>query len=148
MNTRTYAHTQPGWVIILALDAALVGVVLIAAAFRAFVPGVWVVIAVLALAEINFFALTVTLDSDKLQVRFGIGLIRFTFPLTDIVSARNVGNPWFAGWGIRYMPDGLLLNVSGMRAVEIETRSGKKYRIGSDQPEALESAIKRALGRT
>jgi len=53
-----------------------------------------------------------------------------------------VKNPWYYGWGIRFTPHGWLYNVSGLHAVEIELKNGKKYRIGTDVPENLEKAIR------
>jgi hypothetical protein len=35
--------------------------------------------------------------------------------------------------------------VSGLRAVEIQMKNGKMYRIGSDEPEKLESFLKEKL---
>jgi hypothetical protein len=52
--------------------------------------------------------------------------------------------PWYAGWGIRWTGDGWLYNVSGLRAVELRTRHGKRYLIGTDRPEELEAAIRQA----
>jgi len=146
MNGKVYSHTQLGWMTILALDGAMVAVIVIAAALHAFVPGVWFVLAVLALAEVNFFSLAVSIDRERLRVAFGVGLIRITFPLSDLVRARTVRNPWYAGWGIRALGEGWLFNVSGVDAVEIETRAGRKHRVGTDQPAALEAAIKTAIG--
>jgi hypothetical protein len=133
---------------ILALDAAIVGFIVIAAAFHALVPILWVIVAILVFVEVNFFSLTVTVDRESLRVRFGVGLIRITFPLSDLVRARTVTNPWYAGWGIRTLSDGWLFNVSGLDAVEIETRAGRRHRVGTDQPAALEAAVNRAIGVT
>ena len=41
--------------------------------------------------------------------------------------------------------NGWLFNVSGLQAVEIFLRSGKKYRIGTDEPERLVEAIRANL---
>jgi len=35
-------------------------------------------------------------------------------------------------------------NVSGLEAVEVTLRSGKRFRIGTDEPEALLTALQRA----
>jgi len=42
-------------------------------------------------------------------------------------------------------PHGWLYNVSGLDAVEVTTKSGKKYRIGTDVPAELEQAIRSVL---
>ena len=38
-----------------------------------------------------------------------------------------------------------IFNVSGFGAVEIRMKNGKIYRIGTDEPKALESAINREI---
>jgi hypothetical protein len=146
VNGEKYFHTQIGWTILVALDAAVVSLVVIAALFHSFPPVVWAVLAVLVLAEASFFCLTVTVDAEKLKLRFGVGLVRFAINLVDIASVQVVTTPWYAGWGIRCMPDGWLFNVSGQRAVEVELRSGRKHRVGTDEPEKLEAALKQRLG--
>ncbi len=57
-------------------------------------------------------------------------------------------NPWYYGWGIRLTPHGWLYNVSGSYAVEIKTKTGKKYRIGTDVPNELEKAIRQSIERS
>lgn len=97
---------------------------------------------VLLLACIGlFYCLRVEINDLVVEVRFGVGLIRKRIPLTDIVAARAVRNPWYTGWGIRRIRGGWLFTVSGMDAVEIQTRSGARFRIGTDEPEALRRAI-------
>jgi hypothetical protein len=44
------------------------------------------------------------------------------------------------------MGDGWLYNVSGLRAVEVGLKSGRKYRVGTDEPERLEAALKQRIG--
>jgi hypothetical protein len=39
-----------------------------------------------------------------------------------------------------------MFNVSGLDAVELELISGKRFRIGTDHPEGLETAIRQATG--
>ena len=46
--------------------------------------------------------------------------------------------------GIRWWGHGWLYNVSGFKAVEIELASGKRLRIGTDEPERLAQAISAA----
>ncbi len=46
------------------------------------------------------------------------------------------------GWGIHWWFGTWVFNVSGWQAVEIVYANGKRYRIGSDQPEALAAAIR------
>ena len=76
-----------------------------------------------------------------MRLWFGPGLIHKTFAASDIREARIVRNRWFYGWGIRWTPHGWLFNVSGLDAVEVELRSGRQYRIGTDEPRQLHEAI-------
>jgi hypothetical protein len=62
-----------------------------------------------------------------------------------------VRNKWWYGWGIRLTPHGWLFNVGGLDAVELELASGRKFRIGTDEPQGLLNAIRTAMvgaGRT
>jgi hypothetical protein len=135
-----YAHTQFGKTMML-----IAGVV--------FVVGLWSISAFGGLASLLilllalglaflFPTMTVIVASDHLQISMGAGLIKKRFALSDITAARTVENPWYYGFGIRWYPGGWLFNVSGPHAVEIEMDSGKKYRIGTDEPEKLLLAVK------
>lgn len=91
---------------------------------------------------ILFHSLSVEIENGVLTCYFGCGLIRRKIPLSKIDGLKSVKNPWIAGWGIRWMPGKCLLwNVSGFDAVELTFESGKRFRIGTDEPEALISAI-------
>lgn len=96
----------------------------------------------------SFSSLTVSISDEYLKVKFGYGLFRKKFLLIDIVSATQVKNPWYCGWGIRLSisPYMWIYNVSGFDAVEIKMKKGKVYRIGTDEPEKLESALKQVVG--
>jgi hypothetical protein len=80
------------------------------------------------------------------RLRYGVGLIRKTIRLEDVRSCREVRNPWYVGWGIRLAPSGVIWNVSGFDAVELALASGKRFRIGTDEPAALAAAITTTKG--
>lgn len=80
-----------------------------------------------------------------MEIRFGIGLIKKRFDLKDIIKAYTVRNHWYYGWGIRIIPRGWLFNVSGLDAIEIVMSSGKRYRIGTDQPDELSQTINETI---
>ena len=139
-----YKHTQVGYLIITAMVAAiaLIGIMMTNDGFN------WIAIAVMmvvATALVLFSSLTVIISEDDLEVRFGPGLVRQRFKLRDIESCRVVRNPFYYGWGMRLTPHGWLYNVSGFQAVEIKFRTGKKFRIGTDVPQELETAIQQAI---
>ena len=122
----------------------LIGIVLANAGMNWIAIGVLVVIAA---ALVLFSRLTVTINEDDLELRFGPGLIHERFKLHDIESSQIVRNLWYYGWGIRITPHGWLYNVSGFQAVEIKFRTGKKFRIGTDDPQRLKEAIDLAIQR-
>jgi len=142
--TKRYLHTQIGYVVIVAITAGMViiGIILANVGIN------WIAIAVLfvlAVALVLFSSLTVVICEEELEVRFGPGPIRKRFKLQDIESYQVVKNPWYYGWGIRLTPHGMLYRVSGVHAVEIKFRTGKKFRIGPDVPQELEGAIREAI---
>ena len=88
-----------------------------------------------------FGSLTVEVDEEELRHWFGPGFWKKSYQLLDIKSAKVVRNSWFWGWGIRLTPHGWLYNVSGFDAVQIQLRSGRTFRIGTDDPQGLFEAI-------
>ena len=95
----------------------------------------------------SFATLTVFVDENYLRIKFGYGIFRKRFAVSEIVSAERVKNHWYYGWGIRvwFWPYMWIYNVSGFDAVEIIMRNGKIYRIGTDAHGELETAIKQAI---
>jgi hypothetical protein len=79
-----------------------------------------------------FYRMRTVVENGRLTLLFGIGLIRKSVDLNDLREARLVTNPWYYGWGIRYIPNGRLYTLSGSEAVELSFRStGRVVRIGS-----------------
>ena len=93
-----------------------------------------------------FTRLTVVVGADEVSAAFGRGWPRRAICHTEIVSATSVRNTSWQGWGIRYISGGSMYNVAGLDAVELVLASGKKFRIGTDQPDELRSAINVRLG--
>jgi hypothetical protein len=138
----SYRHTQFGTVIVSSLLGA--AILIAAASFRtgwSLVTGL-VEIFVIGCALL-FCCLTVEIKGDELICRFGPGFIRKRVVLSEIREVKVVKNPWYYGWGIRLTPAGWLFNVSGLNAVEIELASGRRFRIGTDQPDVLAEAIRK-----
>jgi hypothetical protein len=150
-----YKHTQIGY---LMLTVTLAVAVLFAWAqitARTEPPSVdsganFAMTAIMALILIilaSFSTLSAFIDERCLRIKFGYGIFRKKFPLNEIVSATSVKNHWYNGWGIRFWlwPKMWIYNVSGFDAVEIIMKNGKVYRIGTDDPSGLETAIKQAI---
>jgi hypothetical protein len=139
-----YRHTQTGWVMIglLVVVAAFVLPPLLAAGV-----GLLTFVAVTAAILLLFGSLTVEVGASEVRLRFGVGVIRKRVPLETVTSWRQVRNPWYSGWGIRLGPGFTLWNVSGFDAVELAfTSGGRRFRIGTDEPERLLTAIGEAKG--
>ena len=131
-----YKHTQIGYTIIAGLSAGILIVVLLLLNQ----DHNWVLLSVLlilVIAVVLFPSLTIEVKNGTLKISFGPGLISKTVHLADVEGCEVVRNPWYYGWGIHWTPQGWLYNVSGNAAVEITLRDGRKFRLGTDEPEAL-----------
>lgn len=139
-----YQHSQLGTVIVLALSSAI-GFSVGFGKKTAWKPvPVFVLITLLILLPL-FYNLQVRVTQNQINCSFGIGLISKTIPLEDIKTAKVVKNPWYFGWGIRAIPGGWMFNVSGWDAVELNLKSDQKFRIGTDDPDGLLSAVETHL---
>ena len=140
-----YRHTQAGW-IILGLTAAILAFVWSRLPPEVVAAALFPLLLIAALLVLVFSALTVEVDAEAIRLRFGIGLVRKRIPLAEVKAWRAVRNPWYTGWGIRLGPGYVLWNVSGRGAVELDLASGRRFRVGTDEPAALLAAITRAKG--
>jgi len=145
--TPVYTHTQTGTAIIFTLGFALFGITL--GLFAVGATGLWLIPAfVLALAILLFHSLTVIVDDEVVEVALGNRWIRREVPVNRIMSARRVRNPISLGWGLRKVGDLWSYAVSGRDAVEIELIGDPTIiRIGTDEPDELEAAIRIRLLR-
>jgi hypothetical protein len=139
-----YRHTQIGYLLIILYSAVVVfiGYLNVLVGFNPFaLAALIVMLFVLRL----FSSLTVAVDDKMIKIQFGLGIIRKVFLLQGIETYSVVKNPWYYGWGIRFTPRGWLFNVSGLSAIELQMKNGKRYRIGTDEPDNLASALTEAL---
>ena len=141
---KRYEHTQVGYVIIVAIVAAMVaiGIILANTGINRIAIAVLVVLAVVL---VLFHSLTVAISEKELVVQLGPGVIRKRFKLNEIESCQAVRIPWYYGWGIRLTPQGIVFRVSGFHAVQIKLITGNEYLIGTDVPQELEEAIRQAI---
>jgi len=95
----------------------------------------------------SFITLTSSVDEKYLQIKFGYGIFRKKFLLSEIMSVKQAKNHWYYGWGIRLWlwPKMWIYNVSGFDAVEVIMKNGKVYHIGTNVSSELEFAIRRAM---
>lgn len=151
----SYKHTQIGYLMLVVTLAVLALFAWAQITARLEPPSVdsgtnFAVTAVMAFIVIilaSFTTLTTSIDESFLRIKFGFGIFSKKFALNQITSVQAVQNRWYYGWGIRLWlwPKMWIYNVSGFDAVEITLKNGKVYRIGTDVPEALETAIRQSL---
>lgn len=138
-----YDHTQrSNWMLVI-FAIVILTLAGIWAATGAFVLAAPMVL--LAVVPWAFSSLRVRVDEHELRVGFAGGRLGWRCPLQRVANVSPVRNRWWYGWGIRITPHGWLYNVSGLDAVEIELTSGRRFRVGTDQPQALAEAIRERL---
>ena len=139
-----YRHRQVGTLTLV----LLLGIVLLMGIAVEFGwnPVAVAVLCVLTMLGGLFYSMTVEIHEATLEWSFGPGLIRRQTALAEIRNVQVVRNPWYYGWGIHWTPRGWLFNVGGFGAVAITLASGKRYRIGTDEPQTLAEAIRQAAG--
>ena len=145
MTGSIYQHTQRATIVLLLLVTSTIGAV-IAGALTGY-PVAWLVAIIMLVVAVLFSSMTVRVDVDGLHWHFGPGFWKKSLPLGDIATVSPVRNRAWYGWGIRYTPHGWLYNVSGLDAVELGLADGKSLRIGTDEPQSLCDAIRKARGR-
>jgi hypothetical protein len=137
-----YRHTQIATIIIALLLIFIAFYLFLLFKIPTFHPIQLIVIVIFVTLLVLFYSLTVEIKNNTLFCQFGIGLIRRKIPLSMIQEVKEVRNPWYSGWGIHWLPGQYWLwNVSGFRAVELVFKDGKRFRIGTDEPELLSRAI-------
>jgi hypothetical protein len=149
-----YENTQPGTFIRVMTSSwvfffGVLAVVMLALGQKEAAIGLGVIAVILGIilgiVYALFHSLTVRVSGSEIALSFGVGLIRKQFPIGDISSASMVKNRWYNGFGIRKIRGGWLYNVSGFDAIEIQLKNEHKYRIGTNQPKELLSAVESAL---
>ena len=99
---------------------------------------------ILLVCLVLFYRLKITIEDETLCASFGPGFIGKSVRLADIAGCERSAFRWWYGWGIHVTPYGWLYNVSGFDAVAITLRNGRKFALGTDDPDGLVDAIKRS----
>ena len=142
---KSYEHTQIGYLTITAIGAALLYMIYLVVVSD-FNWATLIVMLILGIALLLFATLKVTISDDWLEIRLGIGIIRKRIPLKDIQSAQVIQYPWYYGWGLRLSLRGeWIYSVSGLGAIKINTKTGDKYIIGTDDPEEFVFAVRKSI---
>ena len=132
-----YHHRQfqPWWGLMI-----IVSVVLLIIVF--YMAITWIFTIILLIVAALFWGLTVEVNKDVVRLYFGFGIIHRSILREHIAMVTQVRNRWWWGFGIRWTPHGWMWNISGLDAVELTYHNGKKFRIGTDEPEALLETLK------
>jgi hypothetical protein len=143
-----YKHTQIGYLII----GGLFGIVILlavtginASAGRGGLLIRAIIEVILLICAIVFSKLTIKINGESLEASFATGLIRKKVALTEIAECEPVRIRWWYGWGIHLTPYGWLYNVSGLDAVAITLRDGRKFALGTDDADGLTAAIRHSI---
>lgn len=101
-----------------------------------------IVSATFLLVYFLFYGMTIKVDTERIRISFGLGVIRKTIRVDKIKDVDTVKNPWYYGWGIRLIPNGWLYNVSGSDGIELKFNHNKKIiRIGTKDSTKLKDEI-------
>ncbi len=102
---------------------------------------------IMGISFLLFYGMTTVVYQDRIAVWFGVGIIRKSVDLATVHAVEIVKNPWYYGWGIRFIPHGMLYNVSGSDGVELKLEGGKIIRIGTKDAIQLHSALSAVIRR-
>jgi len=140
-----YEHTQIGYLTIGVLFGAAIFVAVTSSVSPADgigLPTSAMIEVILLICAIVFGKLTIKIDGEILWACFTMGLICKKVPLTEIAECKPIRLRWWDGWGIHLTPYGWLYNVSRLDAGAITLRNGRKFALGTHDPEGLVSAIR------
>ena len=138
-----YLHRQSsGWMLFVLVFPT---VLCAAVAWMSHVWWLFLLAAALVFLAWTFSSLTIEVNEHELVSHFGPGLWRKHVPLNDIVSVECRRTSPMEGWGIHITTRGMLYNVSGLDAVEVQLATGRRFRLGTDDPDNLLTALRARL---
>jgi hypothetical protein len=143
---KRYEHTQIGYFTVCALFlvAVFVAITGIVASSDRGILGINAIFElILVICAIVFSKLTINVDEESLRASLAMGITFKKLSLAEILECEPIRIHWWYGWGIHLTPYGWLYNVSGLEAVAISLRDGRKFALGTDDPDGLVTAIRR-----
>jgi hypothetical protein len=89
-----------------------------------------------------FYKLTIKIDDEKITAIFGIGIIKRTINIENIMveSIKEVKIPWYYGIGIRLTPKGWLYNVKFGKSIIMKTKH-KTFLVGTDDANTIKKIL-------
>ena len=90
--------------------------------------------------------MTIKVDTERINISFGLGVIRKSIKVDKIINVDTIKNPWYYGWGIRLIPNGWLYNISGSDGIELKFGDKRRIiRIGTKDSGKLKNEIIKRL---
>ena len=115
-----------------------------------------IVAAIFALCALSFWSLRVQIETEHLRACFGpLPIFQKKIPLAQIERVEVGKTDLLDGWGIHYVPGrGWIWNLWGFHCVVLtltdpsgQRKRPRTFRLGSDEPEELQAALRRAISR-
>ena len=102
------------------------------------------IVLLLLLVALTFYKLTITIDHEKIEAKFGVGLLKRSLKIKDINydSIENIKVPALYGIGIRLTPHGWLYNVSIGNAIKIKSNN-KTFFVGTEDFKTIHSILQK-----
>lgn len=146
-----YQHTQPAWTIrFLALTVLTIQQLILEfvepnpeadSAFPFVIGGMSVLLFIL-------WSMTIQVTETHIRHWFGIGFWKKEIPLSTIQHIKLSKSAWYNGYGIRFVGNGWLYNVSGLDRIELHLQNNKVVYLGTDDPNGLVQHISEVLDET
>jgi hypothetical protein len=93
-----------------------------------------------------FFRLSVSVTKELIVVKFGVGIIKKSFKISDVAEVKKVRTKWYHGWGIKSIKNGWLYNIHGLDALELTFKNSKKRILIGTKPQSnLEREVNKML---
>ena len=101
-------------------------------------------VCILPLLLFSVTRLRTTIDDESITVNY-FPFLRKQFNWSDISEAEVIDYGFVGGWGIRmFTKHGTVYNVAGSKGLKIQLNNGKKYVIGTQQPDELKAYLREA----
>lgn len=132
------------WLVVGLILAVAVGPIALTARLSTALSGM--VVAGVAIVVLSAFRrLNVKVNDTDIVVSFAYGWPRRRVALTDVRSVSVQRMRGLYGWGIRFVPRGMMWRAWGYETVRLELSNGRFLHIGVDDGAALEAEIARRL---
>ena len=101
---------------------------------------------VFILVYLLFYGMATKISDGVITIAFGAGLIRKRIVLKRISTVEAIKTPWYYGYGIRFIPNGMLYNISGTDGVELKFNDLERVvRIGTKDSTKLKEEIAKRI---